>query len=201
MIEICQQYFCPKTRMKNGSSGINCITQGKVFQKRNRQLFVENSFFIFRKSEKQSPVAYVYPSLIENVTQSNSNDKELKVFILNDESKDRIKDSLKQFTKLFNLREKTSREFWLLDVSSLLNDHGFENVIDKLKDLKLDLDDDLYLYNFDKDLQMIRVHEFYEIHATVPRQLLSYGTWNESNGLLIPTSDKWLRRKDLKVHY
>ena len=108
---------------------------------------------------------------------------------------------MKQFTKLFNLREKTSREFWLLDISSLLNDHRFENVIDELKDLKLDLDDDLYLYNFDKDLQTIQFHEFYEIHATVPRQLLSYGTWNENNGLLIPIDDKWLRRKDLKVYY
>ena len=124
----------------------------------------------------------------------------MKVFILNDESKDRIEKSLKRFTKLYNVREKTSREFWLLDISTFINDHRFENVIDELKNLQLDLDDDLYMYNLDIDLQMIQVYEFYEIHATVPRQLLSYGTWNESNGLLISSNDKWLRRRDLKVH-
>ena len=64
-------------------------------------------------------------------------------------------------------------------------------------DLHLDLDDDLFLFkNFEN---LVKVWEFYQIHSTMPRKLLSYGFWSKGEGLVIPKPSKWARRGDLEV--
>ena len=64
-------------------------------------------------------------------------------------------------------------------------------------DLHLDLDDDLFL--FQKFESLAKIWEFYEIHSTIPRKLLSYGYWNNGEGLVIPNPSKWSRRGNLEV--
>ena len=64
-------------------------------------------------------------------------------------------------------------------------------------DLHLDLDDDLFLFkNFEN---LVKIWEFYEIHPTMPRKLLSYGFWSNGERLVIPKPSKWARRGDLEV--
>ena len=75
-------------------------------------------------------------------------DEDLQVFIPNT---DMIEDSIKQFVGMYSLHKKKSREYWLLDIG-----HWTANVEDRtifnerirhdLKNLQLDLDDDLYFF-------------------------------------------------------
>ena len=96
------------------------------------------------------------------------------------------------FIQLYALREKWNHEFWLLDTSHAGAKH--------LKNLKLDLDDDLYLYDYEESRD-INIWEFYEIHATRPKKLNYYASWNDKNGLYVPNTEKWDRRKNLQVTY
>ena len=164
-------------------------------------IIFEKSFEIFRSSEKNFPIAYVFPRLVENYGRYNTQDKELKVFIMNDDNEDELKASLKRFIELFSMRQKTDREFWLVDITALMNSNGMQGVLDALKDLKLDLDDDLYLYGFEKDQPMIKLYEFYEIHSQIPKQILPFGSWSEVEGLKLPGEGKWVRRRNLQVSH
>ena len=79
-----------------------------------------------------------------------------------------------------------------------------DSLINDLKDLPLDLDDDLYFYSSNKQLNngvegMLKMWEYYEIHYTRPRKLLPYGNWSEANGLQLPKDEKWVRRRNLEV--
>ena len=52
-----------------------------------------------------------------------------------------------------------------------------DSLINDLKDLPLDIDDDLYFYSSNKQLNngvegMLKMWEYYEIHYTRPRKLL-----------------------------
>ena len=64
---------------------------------------------------------------------------------------DNIDESLKTFKELYSMRTRKSREYWLVDVSSwtanLTEDQLTDHMRLAFKDLTLDLDDDLYLYN------------------------------------------------------
>ena len=120
---------------------------------------------------------------------------------MNDDEEDKLKDSLNRFTKLFSMRQKTDREFWLVDITAIMNSNGMQGILDALKDLKLDLDDDLYLYSFENDYPMMKIFEFYEIHFQVPKQILPFGSWSEVEGLKLPDEGKWVRRRNLQVSY
>ncbi len=41
--------------------------------------------------------------------------------------------------------------------------------------------------------------ELYEIHSSLPRKFVPYGTWDSINGLEITTEKKWFRRQNLEV--
>ena len=91
--------------------------------------------------------------------------------------------------------EKLHQIFLRLSMDSLLND---------LKDLPLKINDDLYFYSSNKQLNngvegMLKMWEYYEIHYTRPRKLLPYGNWSEANGLQLPKDEKWVRRRNLEV--
>ena len=103
---------------------------------------------------------------------------------------------MNDFFHMYALRSAQNREYWLLDVS--LFNSAIEASEGKLKYLpNLDLDDDLYLFEERGDL--LKIWEFYEIHSTLPRQLLPYGVWNDIDRLKITKTAKWSRRRDLKV--
>ena len=105
------------------------------------------------------------------------------------------------------MRTRSDREYWLLDVSSLVignpdEDSSLNNAIKNLKDLPLDLDDDLFFYSYDHHSgDYISIWEFYEIHPSRPRKLKPYGQWNSNaeKQLSLTKESKWNRRRDLEV--
>ena len=119
-------------------------------------------------------------------------DENLKIYIP-DESN--LGKSLEQFVQLYSTRSRADREYWLLDVSSW---QSVNDVTKELRDLPLDLDDDLFLFSKLKDGSSISIWEFYEIHPSIPRKLLEYGQWT-SGGLSLNKEKKWNRRRDLEV--
>ena len=108
--------------------------------------------------------------------------------------------SLNLFVHLYSVRKQWNHEYWLLDVSNLSSINNYKR---QMKNLKLDLDDDLFLYSISNEGNLdeisIRIWEFYEIHSTHPRKLNSYGNWNTINGLNVTRDDKWKRRQNLEV--
>ena len=105
--------------------------------------------------------------------------------------------SMDLFIHLFSLRKKLNAEYWLLDVSVF---ESMNDIIHSLQTLELDFDDDLYLYNYNEgQTELVQILEYYEIHSSLKRKLIRYGSWNSINGLNVTTSEKWNRRKNLDV--
>ena len=82
--------------------------------------------------------------MIENATSILTMDDDLHVFIPNDLS---FIKSIGNFIKMYSLRTRIDREYWLLDVSYW---PSVNDAINDLEELKLDLDDDLFLYSSNK---------------------------------------------------
>ena len=75
-------------------------------------------------------------------------DEDLIVFIPNTE---KIDESLKQFVELYSLRTRKNREYWLIDIgywTANAEDRTsfYDRIRNDLRDLQLDLDDDLYFF-------------------------------------------------------
>ena len=73
-------------------------------------------------------------------------DEDLLVFIPNAKM---IEESIKQFIEMYSLRTKKSREYWLFDIGYWTvkdKDNFYETIRHDLRDLNLDLDDDLYFF-------------------------------------------------------
>ena len=100
---------------------------------RSKELGTIQSTFLFHGTE-----------LALNQTFLN---KELHLFIVDPEN---VNQSIDTFVKLYNLRTKKRQEFWLLDIThwtkNFAGDQLWNQIRADFKDLKLDLDDDLYLF-------------------------------------------------------
>ena len=75
-------------------------------------------------------------------------DKDLQVFIPNTEM---IEESIKQFVEMYSLRTRKSLEYWLVDIgywTANVDDKTsfYERIRHDLRNLHLDLDDDLYFF-------------------------------------------------------
>ena len=73
-------------------------------------------------------------------------DEDLLVFIPNAKM---IEESIKQFIEMYSLRTKKSREYWLFDIGYWTvkdRDNFYKTIRHDLRDLNLDLDDDLYFF-------------------------------------------------------
>ena len=75
-------------------------------------------------------------------------DEDLQVFIPNTE---KIEESIKEFVEMYSLRRRKSREYWLLDIgywTANVEDRTsfYEKISYDLRNLQLDLDDDLYFF-------------------------------------------------------
>ena len=99
---------------------------------------------------------------------TDKHDEALKVFILNDQDEDKKNESLKLFVELYSMRLRTDREFWLVDATSLINDKWGEarDIIRDMRGLKVDLDDDLYIFN--NNHEIVKLFELYGIHPNLP---------------------------------
>ena len=121
---------------------------------------------------------------------------EMHFFIPND---DDLTNSLELFVHLYSLRKEWYQEHWLLDVSG---SKSIDDSIGNLENLKLDLDDDLFLLTYstnDKQSSEINIWEYYEIHSSLSRKVIFLGDWNSAYGLNITKIDKWTRRANLEV--
>ena len=100
---------------------------------RSKELGTIQSTFLFHGTE-----------LALNQTFLN---KELHLFIVDSEN---VNQSIETFVKLYNLRTRKRQEFWLLDIAHWTKNFAGDQLVDQIKanfkDLKLDLDDDLYLF-------------------------------------------------------
>ena len=75
-------------------------------------------------------------------------DEDLQVFIPNTEM---IEESIKQFVEMYSLRTRKSHEYWLVDIgywTANVEDRTsfYERIRHDLRNLQLDLDDDLYFF-------------------------------------------------------
>ena len=75
-------------------------------------------------------------------------DEDLQVFIPNT---DMIGESIKHFVEMYSLRTRKSHEYWLVDIRYwTANVEGrtsfYDRIRNHLRDLLLDLDDDLYFF-------------------------------------------------------
>ena len=117
--------------------------------------------------------------------------KDLHVFTPDEHN---LTKSFDQFSNLFAMRTRKSREYWLLDIT----DFGLEVAKQKLNNLPtLDLDDDLYLF---EGKHVLKLWEFYEINKDLPRVCNPYATWSSEDGLQVINKSKWIRRRNLQVN-
>ena len=145
-------------------------------------------------------------------------DEDLQVFI---PSKKMIDESLKEFIEMYSLRTRTNREYWLIDIgywTANVDDRTsfYDRIRNDLRDLQLDLDDDLFFFEGKTILEIIilivfqyllyvgnetsvRVWEHYEINISVQRKILYMGSWNLNEGFQQMDAQKWIRRQDLEV--
>ena len=75
-------------------------------------------------------------------------EEDLQVFIPNTKM---IEVSIKQFIEMYSLRTKKSHEYWLIDIGYWTADEKdrtnfYERILYDLRNLQLDLDDDLYFF-------------------------------------------------------
>ena len=75
-------------------------------------------------------------------------DEDLQVFIPNTKQ---IDESLKQFVEIYSMRTRKNREYWLIDIgywTANVEDRTsfYDRIRNDLRDLQLDLDDDLYFF-------------------------------------------------------
>ena len=57
-----------------------------------------------------------------------------------------------------------------------INDKGHQRIFTKLKDLKVKVDDNLFIFHHDQEAKEITLFEFYKIHSTIPKQMLFLGS-------------------------
>lgn len=126
-------------------------------------------------------------NLVAFQNETKAIDQDLNVFIPNEDETEKSIDYLKM---AFSSRTPSSQDFWLIDISIWTS-------IEVLDGIKLDLDDDVYLYRIED--KAIQIYEYYEINPNIPRSIFPYGNWTSSGGLFLSSTDKWERRTNLQV--
>ena len=124
-------------------------------------------------------------NLVAFQNETKAIDQDLNVFIPNEDETENNLDYLKM---AFSSRTPSSQDFWLISIWTSIK---------VLDGIKLDLDDDVYLYSIED--KAIQIYEYYEINSKIPRRILPYGNWTSSGGLLLSSTDKWERRTNLEV--
>ena len=121
----------------------------------------------------------------------SNNPRDLVIFVPGESY---IDSHIKKFIELFNQRERTNKEYWLLDVTWLSTLKA--ETKDRLDNLKLDFDDDLLWFKYTN--KGIELYEVYRIHEDFDITVKPYGSWSNDTGLTLPMYNKWIRRKDMQ---
>ena len=138
--------------------------------------------------------------MVQNSSTLPSHDEGLNVFIMNDENVESMKESQRLLIHLYSMRQRTDQDFWLLEATAFINERTSQlDLVNVLDELKLDLDDDFYVFHSSNDIEMIKLFELYGIHDTLPKNIIPYGFWSMDSGLDLTSTGKWERRKNLTV--
>ena len=136
------------------------------------------------------PVSFKFIQEVDQNISLSKDPQDLVVFIPDEYE---IDDHVEKFLGWFNQRKRTNKEFWLFDITFL---GTIELAKEMLKNLKLDLDDDLYCFSNSKE--GIYLYEVYRIHEDYDITVKQYGFWSSNNGLTFPMHEKWTRRKNME---
>ena len=144
------------------------------------------------EEESVRPRSYIY--------QSNGNDtsgitiakEDLHVFVIDP---DNLKTSIKLLSNMIGARDRTRREYWLVDITAV---ESIEKAEMMLAMMKMDLDDDIFLYLAGPD-QSMHIWEVYKIKPNLDLITRKLGTWSRQRGFNMTSIDKWKRRGDLTV--
>ena len=137
------------------------------------------------------PTSFTFIEEIGQNKNMSKNPRDLVVFVP-DESQ--IDSHIETFIELFDQRERTNKEYWLLDITSLSKIKA--ETKDSLDNLKFDFDDDLFWFAYSN--KGIELYEAYRIHEDFGITVKPYGSWSIDNGLTLPMHNKWIRRKDMQ---
>jgi hypothetical protein len=100
---------------------------------------------------------------------------------------------------IFSQRLRTNLEFWLIDISALAYDNDTLNV-EIMQDIHFDLNDDIFFYLHNYDINIITIWEVYKIDSFGKFIISNHAKWSANNGLRLQQNvPKWKRRSDLRV--
>ena len=97
---------------------------------------------MFRRDDKNIPIGYIYPKLVQTMTNAMFFKKNLEVFIPSEAD---LEQSVQNLMFLYSQRTRQNHEFWLVDISAW---PSLEEALSDLKPLPLDFDDNFYIYSF-----------------------------------------------------
>ena len=137
------------------------------------------------------PISLMFSGKNEKNMSASKDPQDLIVYVPDETD---IDNHIESFVKWFNQRKRANKEFWLLDITHL--DLIKQTTNDKLQNLKLDLDDDLFWFSYSK--RGIELYEVYRIHDDFDIKVMPYGFWTMENGMSLPPKGKWIRRRDME---
>ena len=128
-------------------------------------------------------------------------DEDLQVFIPDTKM---IEESIKEFVEMYSLRKRNNREYWLLDIgywTANVEDMTsfYDRIRNDLRDLQLDLDDDLYFFVSVEKEKSVYIGEHYSISKSVQTKISYMGSWSLDAGFQMMDTQKWIRRGNLEV--
>lgn len=144
------------------------------------------------QAEKVFPVKFMYQTNAnDSLMHAKFADEDLNLFMLDSSN---LKMSVKTFETFINHRTRTSREFWMIDVTPL---GSIENAELTFNSLLLDVDDDIFFVHF-SSRNMAKIWEVYKLNPSQDLILNPLGSWSTDKGMDMTTLDKFKRRGDLK---
>ena len=152
--------------------------------------------FVFRKY--WIPTSILSLSNLHNSTDLHINEEDLYVILPDAKSQATFTKSVATFKQMYDKRKRSDHEFWVMDISSFAQYGG-----GSLEDLKLDLDDDFYVYSNNAAAGQLDIFEVYRIHRDFAVTILPYGNWTKDSNtpLKINPATKWERRRNLQVAF
>ena len=105
--------------------------------------------------------------------------------------------SSEQLKELMNDRIMKDQALWLILLQNVENELEISNI---LKNISLDLDDDVVFLSFNNNLTQGIVWDAYKIYAEDAAIVTRIGDWSAENGTISwITQSKWERRRNLQV--
>ena len=119
------------------------------------------------------------------------------IFIPHDKNQASLNNSIQAFKAIMDQRKPSDKELWVLDASALTNLDDLKN---SLQALKIDLDDDVYLYQKDPQGIDMNITEIYRVSADAELVMKTIGKWHARGRRKFTwfVDQKWIRRGNFK---